>query len=145
MPCCILQQPCPAAPLNLLNFQIDFASRCTAPSDAQQAGAPAGQMWHLGMLCWTGLTSPNSVLGLLQVEGEPPLVQAKYQPLHAQLWQRQQRALLRSQEPAQQAAAQARQQALRHLPSLKDQPAWIQQGQLYPHQLQVAFLPRKLC
>lgn len=75
----------------------------------------------------------------MQVEGEPPLVLAKYQPLHAELWQRQQRALLRSQPPAQQAAAQARQRAQHHLPAVKEQPSWIQQGHLYPHQLEVGY------
>ena len=71
------------------------------------------------------------------MEGEGELVQAQNQKLHQELWQRQKQALLRSQPEAAEAAAAAKEAAMTHMPSLPDHPAWIQQGQLYPHQLQV--------
>ncbi|KAL0025228.1 hypothetical protein WJX77_008845 [Trebouxia sp. C0004] len=71
-----------------------------------------------------------------EVEGEGELVQAHNQKLHRELWQRQREALLRSQPEAAEAAAAAKEAAMTHMPSMTDHPAWIQQGQLYPHQLQ---------
>ena len=80
---------------------------------------------------------PSCIAALLQVEGEGELVQAQNQKLHRELWQRQREALLRSQPEAAEAAAAAKEAAMTHMPSMTDHPAWIQQGQLYPHQLQV--------
>ncbi len=80
---------------------------------------------------------PSCNAALLQVEGEGELVQAQNQKLHRELWQRQREALLRSQPEAAEAAAAAKEAAMTHMPSMTDHPAWIQQGQLYPHQLQV--------
>lgn len=79
----------------------------------------------------------SCIAALLQVEGEGELVQAQNQKLHRELWQRQREALLRSQPEAAEAAAAAKEAAMTHMPSMTDHPAWIQQGQLYPHQLQV--------
>ncbi len=84
-----------------------------------------------------GETVLSCIAALLQVEGEGELVQAQNQKLHRELWQRQREALLRSQPEAAEAAAAAKEAAMTHMPSMTDHPAWIQQGQLYPHQLQV--------
>ena len=73
----------------------------------------------------------------MQMEGEGILVQAQNQKLHQELWQRQHEAVVRSQPEAAEAAAAAKQAAIVDLPPLTEQPNWIQQGQLYPHQLQV--------
>lgn len=86
----------------------------------------------------------------LQVEGEGPLVQPQYGDLHRQLWHQMREALLRSQPEAAEATAAAKEMALRKLPELQEQPDWIQQGQLYPHQLAVShmhpcFLPCTSC
>ena len=75
---------------------------------------------------------------LLQIEGEGPLAQSQNQQLHRQLLQRQREALLRSQPEAVEAAAAAKEAAARQLSNLEEQPNWIQQGQLYPHQLAVS-------
>ena len=74
---------------------------------------------------------------LLQIEGEGPLAQSQNQQLHRQLLQRQREALLRSQPEAVEAAAAAKEAAATQLSKLEEQPDWIQQGQLYPHQLAV--------
>lgn len=74
----------------------------------------------------------------LQVEGEGPLAHSQNQHLHRQLLQRQRAALLRSQPEATEAAAVAKEAALRQPTKLEEQPEWIQQGQLYPHQLAVS-------
>ena len=73
----------------------------------------------------------------MQLEGEGMLVQAQNQKLHQELWQRQREAVVRSQPEAAEAASAAKQAAIADLPPLTEQPEWIQQGQLYPHQLQV--------
>lgn len=78
------------------------------------------------------------VLLVVQIEGEGPLAQSQNQPLHRHLLQRQREALLRSQPEAAEAAVAAKEAASRQLPILEDQPEWIQQGQLYPHQLTVS-------
>ena len=75
---------------------------------------------------------------LLQIEGEGPLAQSQNQQLHWQLLQRQREALLRSQPEAVEVAAAAKKAASTQLSKFEEQPDWIQQGQLYPHQLAVS-------
>ena len=71
------------------------------------------------------------------MEGEGILLQAQNQKLHRELWQRQREAVLRSQPEAAEIASAAKDSAVRDLLPITDQPDWIEEGQLYPHQLQV--------
>lgn len=73
-----------------------------------------------------------------QVEGEGPLAHSQNPQLHRQLLQRQREALLRSHPEAAEAAAAAKGAASKQLTKLEEQPEWIRQGQLYPHQLEVS-------
>ncbi|KAL3149213.1 hypothetical protein ABBQ32_002039 [Trebouxia sp. C0010 RCD-2024] len=92
----------------------------------------SGPGWEM-LVKWCNLGYEHATW---EVEGEGPLAHSQNPQLHRQLLQRQREALLRSHPEAAEAAAAAKGAASKQLTKLEEQPEWIRQGQLYPHQLE---------